>query len=229
MSEYHKIDTVFKRDPATKNKTLILNDFSNPAFEYLAHNKWAFTEKVDGTNIRVMLPKYHENGLQYGITFGGKTEEAQIHTKLLVRLQERFMTVERRQQLAQMFPHGAVLYGEGFGLGIQKMGQHYGAHQDFVLFDVLVNDADTPGKTWWLERRNVEDVATKLDLPVVPIIGEGTLFDMVRMVREGFPSQWGGEHGSFPAEGIVARPVVELTDRAGKRIITKLKHKDFRK
>jgi hypothetical protein len=46
---------------------------------------------------------------------------------------------------------------------------------------------------------------------------------MVKICNKGFESQW----GDFIAEGIVARPQVELRDRAGHRIITKLKHKDF--
>jgi len=39
----------------------------------------------------------------------------------------------------------------------------------------------------------------------------------------GFMSAW----GEFKAEGIVARPSIELIARNGKRIITKIKHKDF--
>jgi hypothetical protein len=39
----------------------------------------------------------------------------------------------------------------------------------------------------------------------------------------GVKSWW----GDFDAEGIVARPQVELFTRAGHRIITKLKCKDF--
>jgi len=34
-------------------------------------------------------------------------------------------------------------------------------------------------------------------------------------------------HYMFQAEGIVARPKVELLSRTGERIITKIKHKDF--
>lgn len=85
-----------------------------------------------------------------------------------------------------------------------------------MLFDVKVGD-------WWLERNNVVDVAGKLDLDVVPFIGAGSLHDMVTVVRDGFNSIW----GDFIAEGIVARPRVELKTRSGHRIITKLKHKDF--
>jgi hypothetical protein len=228
MSEYHKIDTVFKRDPATKHKTLIEGAYSNPAFEYLAANAWTFTEKVDGTNIRVIIGSTTEPGFSgedrviigQTVTFGGKTDEAQIPAKLVQRLQERFMVIEQRNKLTDMFPDGAVLYGEGYGMGIQAAGKHYLPHQDFALFDVRVGQ-------FWLERHNVEDVAAKLGLDVVPILGYGTLFEMVEMTRAGFNSRWGGEHGAFPSEGIVARPRTELCDRAGKRIITKLKHKDF--
>jgi hypothetical protein len=50
-----------------------------------------------------------------------------------------------------------------------------------------------------------------------------TLHDMINMARGSFKSQW----GDFRAEGIVARPVVELRTRAGRRIITKIKQRDF--
>ena len=62
-----------------------------------------------------------------------------------------------------------------------------------------------------------------LGIQVVPIIGAGTLGEMVAMTKDGFQSQW----GNFIAEGIVARPSVELNTRNGQRIITKIKHKDF--
>ena len=46
---------------------------------------------------------------------------------------------------------------------------------------------------------------------------------MLRKVEEGLKSRG----GDFPAEGIVARPTVEMCNRAGHRIITKIKGKDF--
>lgn len=84
MKEYHKIQTVFLRDPTTKFKTLLEGEFALPEFKYLANNKWVFTEKVDGTNIRVMF-----DGQQ--ITFGGKTDDAQIPAFLVTRLQDAFL------------------------------------------------------------------------------------------------------------------------------------------
>lgn len=217
MREYHKIQTVYLRDPETNFKRLLAGQYAHPAFEYLAHNQWAFTEKVDGTNIRVMLPDYHVDGKQFGIAFGGKTNEAQIPATLVKRLEERFHSDETRAKLAEMFPEGNVcLYGEGYGAKIQKGGGNYRPDQDFVLFDVKVGE-------WWLERANVEDIAGKLGLDAVPILKVGTLPEMVEYAKGGFQSSW----GNFMAEGIVARPVYELKTRNGDRIITKIKHRDF--
>ena len=51
MKEYHKIETLYERDEKTKK--LIIGKFRNPTIEFLKDNVWQFTEKVDGTNIRV--------------------------------------------------------------------------------------------------------------------------------------------------------------------------------
>ena len=76
---YHKIQTVYKRDPDTKYKTLLIGEFSRPEFEYLQSNMWLFTEKVDGMNIRVMFDGK-------SIVFGGKTDNAQLTANLVARL-----------------------------------------------------------------------------------------------------------------------------------------------
>ena len=77
---------------------------------------------------------------------------------------------------------------------------------------------------WWLQRDNVEAIAKFFEIDIVPIIGEGTLFEMVEKTRKGFNSIC----GSFLAEGIVARPKTELLCRNGSRLITKIKHRDFK-
>ena len=76
----------------------------------------------------------------------------------------------------------------------------------------------------WPQREDVEELGTKFGIEVVPIIGEGTLLEGVEMVKKGFKSKW----GDFPAEGIVARPKVEMRTRRGDRMITKIKHCDFK-
>jgi len=209
MNEYPKIQTMFKRDMQNNGKALLEGQWTMPEFEYLANNVWEFTEKVDGTNIRVMF----KDGT---VTFGGKTDAAQIPAPLVERLIALFHTEERREQMRDMFPEGGTcLYGEGYGAKIQN-GGNYRADQDFVLFDVKVGN-------WWLRRFDVEEVAQLLDLDVVPIIGEGTLHDAITLAKVGITSMW----GDFAAEGIVARPKTELLTRGGHRIITKIKSRDF--
>jgi hypothetical protein len=209
MNEYHKIQTVFLRDPETKYKTLLEGQYAKPEFEYLKDCEWAFTEKVDGTNIRVLWDCLT-------ISFRGKTDRAQIPPFLLSQLEKTFVPLIGK--ISEIFDCPVCLYGEGYGAKIQKGGGNYRPDQGFVLFDVKIGD-------WWLKREDVEDVAGKLGIEVAPLVGGGTLADMVEIVRDGFISSW----GDFEAEGIVARPQVELKARNGERIITKLKTRDFRR
>lgn len=211
MTEYHKIQTVFMRDPATKHKTLLPGQWSLPEFGYLAGNEWEWTEKVDGTNIRVIVD-CDGDGNAAGVRYGGKTDNAQIPTKLLQRLRERF---DNSVPLRELGP--CVLYGEGYGAGIQSGGT-YRPDQDFILFDVNICG-------WWLARDNVNDIGAKLGVPCVPVIRRGTLLEAVEQVRSGF----GSYVGNGIAEGLVMRPVCELRSRSGERIIAKIKHKDFAK
>ena len=207
MKTYHKIRTVFKRDPDNKYKTLLTGVYALPEFEYLQNNQWGFTEKVDGTNIRIMFDGEV-------ITFGGKSDKAQIPATLLNRLNERFLP--QLDNFKEIFEGEVCLYGEGYGAKIQKGGGNYRQDQDFVLFDVLIDG-------WWLQRKDMAKIAEQLSLDLVPLVDFGTLPDMIERAREGFRSAW----GNFRAEGIVARPIVELKARNGSRIITKIKYKDF--
>lgn len=214
METYHKIQTVFKRDPETNFKTLLEGEYSFPEFEYLKDNDWVFTEKVDGLNMRVLFGGE-------GICFAGKTDHAEIPVPLNERLIEIFAPL--LDTFKDIFNNPFVClygegYGEGYGLKIQKGGV-YTWSQDFVLFDIKINET-------WLQRKDVERIAERLGLDIVPIIGHGTLEDMVDLVKSGFNSKWGAL-GPFKAEGVVARPKVELKKYNGSRVITKLKYKDF--
>jgi ATP-dependent RNA circularization protein (DNA/RNA ligase family) len=208
MSEYHKIPTVYARDPATNYRTMIIGEFATPELEYLQNNIWEFTEKVDGTNIRVI----YKDGL---ITFGGKNDNSEMPDFLRAKLTEMFLPLQPAF-ISQFNDAEVCLYGEGYGARIQKVGVNYRRDQSFVLFDIRIG-------YWWLQRKDVDEIAKKLGLESVPVIGEGTLHDMIAKVKAGFNSQW----GDFLSEGIVARPKVELMARNAKRIITKMKHKDF--
>ena len=212
-NKYHKILSLFKRNMAG-DKKFIIGDWSTPELEYLKDNQWVFTEKVDGTNIRIMW-----DGKE--VVFGGRSDNAQLPVPLTMKLDELFKRMEPRQKFAEIFPLepelDVIFYGEGYGAKIQKGGGNYIPDGvDFVLFDVAINGL-------YLERHNVEDIANKFGIKIVPIIGHGTLEEAIEMTKKGFKSQW----GDFTAEGIVARPKTEMRTRRGDRIITKVKYRDF--
>lgn len=211
--EYHKIQSVFLRDPATNHKTFLRGQWSQPEFGYLADMAWVGTEKIDGTNIRVMWDGER-------VTFGGKTDNASMPAPLVEYLQHHF-TPER---MAAGTEGPVTLYGEGYGGKIQK-GSRYQREQRFILFDVWA-DADPMGV--WLARDIVESIGGLLDIPVAPVVFRGSLLAAVAEVEVGFTSRV-AEDASLMAEGLVLRPATELRDRMGRRIITKIKTRDFPK
>jgi len=217
MKTYHKIQSIFKRDPDNNYKTFIDGAWSVDAFGLLKDLEWTFTEKIDGTNIRIGW-----NNIAGDVTFGGRTDNADIPGQLATYMAEHF-GFERMFKLS-----GPVtLIGEGFGGKIQK-GSRYSQEQRFILFDVYVEPIEDHPMGIFLERNIVEEIATLLDIPVVPIVHKGPLLDGIHLCRDCkvFTSLVAHDK-TLNAEGVVARPSVELFDRLGRRVITKIKTKDF--
>lgn len=210
MKEYHKIQTVFLRTPESNFKTLMEGHWALSEFELLKDIQWVWTEKIDGTNIRVMW-----NGTQ--VRFGGKTDDAHIPTFLLNVLQQKFTP----EFMASTFmdAKAVCIYGEGYGRKIQKGENYLSDRSDFILFDVNVDG-------WWLTRESLDDVATKLGIDIVPIIGKGTLMEAVEFVKKGFKSTI-AQNKEHDAEGLILKPEIDLFNRQGNRIVAKIKHRDF--
>ena len=109
-----------------------------------------------------------------------------------------------------------ILFGEGYGPKIQSGGS-YRKDVSFILFDVLISGNYQP-------RESVEDIATAFGIDIVPIVLEGTIQDGVDYVKAKPKSTM----GTAMMEGLVGRPKVEMRDRCGKRVIVKIKVKDFK-
>ena len=213
--EYPKINSLWKRD--IKGKILVPYEYSQPEFDYLADNPWRWTEKIDGTNIRL-----HWDG--HGVTIGGRTDAAQVPAKLITALKPYTDPAAWSKVFGD--ENDVTVYGEGYGAGIQKGGGLSRPDQDFIMFDVRVDD-------WWLSDKNALDVADKLGMAVVPEIPSRytplQVWDIILEAGAGeedgyysLVSRWEG----VKIEGVVGRPEVPLHTRSGQRIITKLKLKD---
>ncbi len=96
---YPKINAPWKRDDKGR---ILPNTFARPEFEYLLELPWLWTEKVDGTNIRLSyhVPnedreldgeagEYIKIGYDRFIQVQGRTDRAQIPTHLLASLKEQ--------------------------------------------------------------------------------------------------------------------------------------------
>ena len=133
MRTYEKIETVFNRD-TVGTKKLILGNFRNETVEFLKDVEWMFTEKVDGTNIRICW-----NG--HRVEFRGRTDNAEIPKPLLSALNEIFGTSETEELFEQTFGEkNVILFGEGYGGKIQGVGGGYSPNETFILSDVLIDE-----------------------------------------------------------------------------------------
>lgn len=211
-TQYPKIETLFERDMEGA-KTLIEGKFRSPLVEYLKDNEWIFTEKIDGTNIRV-----HWNG--HTVMFGGRTDNAQIPSFLLNDvLYPKFAGTVNEQVFEQKFGEMPVtFYGEGYGAKIQKGGDKYVDGHSFILFDVKVGNT-------FVDRESVEDIAKSFRIECVPIVLRGTIQEAVDFVKTSPKSVIAKEEKTM--EGLVGVPAVRAFDHKGNRVIVKVKVEDF--
>lgn len=211
MTEYNKIETVYERD--TKTKKLVEGIFRNGTVNYLRNLNWIWTEKIDGTNIRV-----HWDG--HNVEYGGRTDKAQIPASLVNKLNEYFGGEVNAQIFEQIFGEkDVILFGEGYGAKIQNGGNYISDHVDFILFDVMISGN-------YQTRDTVVAIADSFNLKVVPIVTYGTLKEAVEYVKTK-PKSLIAQNPDYPMEGLVCRPSLELQDRCGNRIIVKIKWRDF--
>ena len=212
MYKYHKIETLFNRD----DKFKVTDEIRLPEFKNIKN--WLITEKIDGTNIRVIFTPDDK------LIFRGRTDNASIPTFLLEELQNMFTVEKIKSILDNPIEQGLCLYGEGYGAKIQKGGGNYNKGNSFRLFDIWIDGC-------WLEWDSVEEIAKQLGVKTVPVIAKTDLKAAIYMVECGnlfsAVSLVEGEVG-HKAEGIVARAYPMMLFRNGIPIKWKLKGKDYK-
>ena len=185
-------------------------------------------------------------GVKFNVRIAGKTDNAQIPKNLLKHMQEKypnekvfaalgikeFIPVEEwadhKWVNANGYPEPSVIptmytiYGEGYGEGIQSGGWYIKNGNEFIVFDVKVNDI-------YLKTDARDEIATKLGAPIVPFMGYFTLDEAIDFVRKGFRSKVAENPDAKMAEGLVLRTDLGLRNRMGKRLIVKVKYEDFQK
>jgi len=230
MRTYDKIDTLFNRDKETF--TVIQGDYRRPEFALI--DAWRVTEKIDGTNIRLIfmmdvLPD-SSNEPFVSSEVRGKTDRAQLPGPLSVVLEKL------RERIAPevfeiMKEHGLdtyTLYGEGYGPGIQS-GGYYRDDPAFILFDIKAGDL-------WLDENTVAETALRLELDRVPDLENpyDQSMGMLWKTQQIVDYVANGEcvttfaKDEKEAEGVIAKAPVPLYNSRGQRVMFKLKGSDFR-
>lgn len=221
--EYHKINGLYKRwrkDLHTEDmlpegvswNDFKIGEFSCPEFKYLFTNDWVWSEKLDGTNIRLYL-SMTDNALVVNVR--GRTEKANIPKPLMDWISTWVETNSSKILNTFSFTDNSIiiLYGEGVGEKIQS-GQAFGK-QHFKLFDVYIDN-------YWLEKSAVAEIGTALNLDTAPY-WIGTIQDAIDKVKSLPKSAF----GDFIVEGYVGQPAVRLFNAKCERIVTKVKVRDF--
>ena len=237
---YQKINTIFKRD----ENNIIMPDaeFAIPELEWLRNCKFDATEKIDGTSIRIeVVPtlnvmSYRNEPFMFVVRYKGKTDNAQIPGHLQLHLKETYpkekvlealglpeyfseeYCQEKGYEYFEDIPMYTI-YGEGYGMKIQKGGNYIKDGVGFIVFDVKVGDM-------YLLRPSMEDIALKLGAPIVPYMGQFTIDEAIEFVKKGFKSTI-AENKDYDAEGLVLKSPDGLMTRRGERIIFKIKTCDF--
>lgn len=206
-SEYPKIYAPFTRfiDGPDKNR-LNRRQWFMPEFPFLAGLDWLWTEKINGTNIRIIWDGHK-------VTWGGRTDNASIPAALINVLQGMFPE-ELMEQAFRDTP--VVLYGEGFGAKVASGSGVYRPDPSFILFDVSIGG-------WWLRPSDVHKIAGDLGIATVPVKAVMPVGEAIGLVTAGVKSSF----GDFWAEGLVGIIPEGIMTRAGKRIMMKIKHEDF--
>jgi len=170
-------------------------------------------EKIDGTSGHICwTAAKNKNIARKGdlrLFSGGSSHE---------RFVELFNVEELREKIeAKCVPSPCYIYGEVYGGKIQGMKKVYGEKLNFVVFEVKLGDS-------WLSVPNAEDVSKSLGLEFVYYKLIPATIEAIDAERDALSEQAKRNMmGDHPREGIVLRPLIEVTMNNGERIIAKHK------
>jgi len=214
FTKYSKFSSPFVKDEKFKN--------TMAESQYLPEGKWIKTEKIDGTNIRIILTK-PENG-QREILIGSR--------KLILNpddvTSKQFMDCLKEVNLNKVVEYfkevdsTVIIYGEGYGAGIQKGGM-YSPNKEFRVFDIRIGLA-------YQDFEYVEKVCIDNQLNIVPVLGVSKTLSYGECLSslDKFKDTMIKDGCGGKPEGIVYKFEPVLLNKYGERLIFKIKFKDFK-
>jgi len=174
-------------------------------------------EKIHGTSAHLTFkPQEKLPNLQLTFFSGGEPYAKFVKLfdfdKLLAAFKDLGIPVDRN----------ITVYGEAYGGSQQAMSHTYGKDLKFAVFDVQIGDC-------WLNVPNAEQITKKLGLEFVSYTEIPTDLAAIDAARDAESVQ-AIRNGVGPGkkmEGVVLRPLMEMTLNNGNRVISKHKRDDF--
>lgn len=186
----------------------IENLYRSKAQEILLFKELYALEKVHGTSANI---SWKEGKVSYFP--GGES---------LSKFKSLFDEERLVKHFTELGHEEVTIYGEAYGGSCQKMSYMYGPELRFIVFDVMINGI-------WLDVPNMDEVACKFGQEVVPwrkITCDIAVVDAERDLPSSVAKMRGFTEPHIQ-EGIVLRPLVEMFNRYGERMIVKHKHEKF--
>ncbi len=165
-------------------------------------------EKVHGTSTHISW-----NNDRLGFFAGGVSHPEFVNLFDEKALITKFQEIGREK---------IIVYGESYGGKCQGMSKTYGPTLKFVAFEVQIDDM-------WLSVPDAEQVCVDLGLDFVPYEKCSTDIETLNRIRDRVSDQSlkCGIIEPRSREGIVLRPLIEVTKNNGERIIAKHKSEAF--
>ena len=236
MREYGKTENLFERDPVSHKLITSLDYLKMPEVDLVDSDAWIATEKINGTNVRIIIRQDENTGPGFRLELKGRSDKANPPKDLDIWTQTE--DVNRLWNELDL-PDDVVVtfYGEAFGAGIQKGGM-YSPDKRIAVFDLMTSrrryseQGDDLGLSHvWRNYAEFAHAAEILGFYRAPLVyADGvTIEEMVEDVRTGFKSMaaYDCKGTGGLAEGVVVRTSPYLFDGRGNRVMFKLKTEDL--
>ena len=216
FTKYAKFSSPFKKDEKFKN----MMDEN----QYLPEGRWIKTEKIDGTNIRIILTKpddINKREILIGsrkLILNPDDKSSNIYYDCL-----KEVNLNKLNEYFDDINSTIIIYGEGYGAGIQKGGK-YSSKKNFRIFDIRIGEA-------YQDYEYIKKVCIDNQLNIVPVLGVVRYIDYTSCVNDlkQFKETLLKEGSGGKPEGIVYKFEPVLLNKYKERLIFKIKFKDFRR
>ncbi len=215
FTKFSKFSSPFKKDEKFLN--------TKELAQQLPEGYWIKTEKIDGTNIRIIFTKPDEEGKREVLIGSRKlilNKDDKGSKQYLDCIKE--INLNKLEEYFSDINSTIVIYGEGYGAGVQK-GGIYSKEKNYMVFDIKIGNA-------YQDFEYVHKVCMDNQLNTVPVhsdVEKITYAGCLKALKNFNNTLINEGDGGIP-EGLVYKYEPVLLNKYGERLIFKIKRKDFK-